>query len=420
MSRPVVARGVGILMLVLLTPVIADSQTPALRIVVSAGQPAPGGGTFEHFTVESQPVVAPPNVRGEVAFFATLLRGAGAEGLFLLTARGITKIAVEGDRAPGGGTLSGFGRHPIPSINATGSVAFAAAVSQGKTVEGIFLSSAGKLRAVVVAGEPAPGIPSGTFANVDFPALNDRGDVAFLATVRRGRESLEAIYVHAGGRVKKVAAQEDPAPAGGTFAGFGAPALSSQGVLAFAAVVEGRGVPGGVFIAAGDRLRMLAGAGENSPLGGIFAKFSERVAINGAGTVAFTAILKDAPARSATFVVQGDQVRKIVALGDAAPRGGAFSNFGFWPALSSSGTVAFTASVDPGPPSTGVFVAGPAWTKQVAAVGDSLAGGATLQSFGLYPTVTTSPSGLVTFATAPTATGEGTESIYLADPTRLP
>jgi len=420
MSRPVVARGVGILMLVLLTPVIADSQTPALRIVVSAGQPAPGGGTFEHFTVESQPVVAPPNVRGEVAFFATLLRGAGAEGLFLLTARGITKIAVDGDRAPGGGTLSGFGRHPIPSINAAGSVAFAAAVSQGKTVEGIFLSSAGKLRAVVVAGEPAPGIPSGTFANVDFPALNDRGDVAFLATVRRGRESLEAIYVRTGGRVRKVAAQEDPAPAGGTFAGFGAPALNSEGVVAFAAVVEGRGIPGGVFIAAGDRLRMLAGAGENSPLGGIFAKFSERVTINSAGAVAFTAILKDAPARSATFVVQGDQVRRIVALGDAAPAGGAFSNFGFWPALSSSGTVAFTASVDPGPPSTAVFVAGPARMKQVAAVGDSLPGGATLQSFGLYPTVTTSPSGLVTFATAPTATGEGTESIYVADPARMP
>src|SRR5436190_1802651 len=151
MTRPVVARGIGVLMLVLLMPSIAPSQTSALRTVVSAGQPAPGGGTFEHFTVESQPVVAPSNVRGEVAFFAT---------------------------------------------------------------------------------------------------------------VRRGRESLEAIYVRAGGRVRKVVAQEDPAPAGGTFAGFGAPALDSKGGVAFAAVAEGRGVPGGVFLAAGDRLRMLAGAGE--------------------------------------------------------------------------------------------------------------------------------------------------------------
>jgi hypothetical protein len=165
---------------------------------------------------------------------------------------------------------------------------------------------------------------------------------------------------------------------------------------------------------------MLAGAGETSPLGGIFAKFSERVAINSAGTVAFTAILKDAPARSATFVVEGDKARKIVALGEAAPTGGVFSNFGFWPALSSSGAVAFTASVDPGPPPTGVYVAGPAGMKQVASIGDSLVGGAMLRSFGLYPTVTMSPSGLVTFATAPTATGEGTESIYIADPARLP
>ena len=205
------------------------------------------------------------------------------------------------------------------------------------------------------------------------------------------------------------------------------PALTTAGVdVNHELRASGRGattrgnVLRGVFVAAGDRLRMLAGAGEQSPLGGIFAKFSERVAINGAGTVAFTAILKDAPARSAMFLVEGDRIRKIVALGDSAPAGGVFSNFGFWPVLSTSGTLAFTASIDPGPPSTGVFVAGPTGMKQVASVGDALPGGATLRSFGLYPTVTMSPSGLVTFATAPTATGEGAESIYVADPARLP
>jgi hypothetical protein len=128
----------------------------------------PGCGTFERFSVESQPVIAPPNARGDVAFFASLLRGAGAEGLFLTGARGIVKVAAEGDQAPGGGSLSGFGRHPIPSVNAEGNVVFAAAVSKGRTVEGIFESSRGTLRAVAVAGQPAPGIPSGTFASLDF------------------------------------------------------------------------------------------------------------------------------------------------------------------------------------------------------------------------------------------------------------
>ncbi len=419
MALPAALRPSVILMF-LLIHVPAAGQPTALRTVVSAGQAAPEGGTFEHFSIESQPVVAPPNGRGEVAFFASLLRGAGSEGLFLATARGIVKVVIEGDRAPGGGTLSGLGRHPIPSVNAAGSVAFAAAVSKGRTVEGIFVSSRGTLRAVAVAGEPAPGIPSGTFANLDFPALNDRGDVAFLATVRRGRDTVEAIHVRMGGRVRKVISQEDPAPAGGTFAAFGAPALNSAGVVAFAAVVEGRGVPGGVFTVADGRVRMLAGAGDDTPLGGIFAKFSERVTIDSTGAVAFTAVLKGAPVRSAIFVVEGDRQKKIVALGDPAPGGGVFSSFGFWPALGSSGGVAFTASVDPGPPPTAVYISSPAGVKKIVGIGDPLPGGAKLESFGLYPTVTMGPGGHITFTTAPTATGEGSEGIYIADTARSP
>ncbi len=408
------------MLILLLIHVSAAGQPTALRTVVSAGQAAPGGGTFEHFSVESQPVVAPPNARGDVAFFASLLRGAGSEGLFLATSRGIVKVAAEGDRAPGGGALSGFGRHPIPSVNLAGNVVFAAAVSKGKIVEGIFLSSRGRLRALAVAGEPAPGIPSGTFANLDFPALNDRGDVAFLATVRRGRETIEAIHVRTGGGVRKVVSQEDPAPAGGTFTAFGAPALNNAGVVAFAAVVEGRGVPGGVFTVADDRVRMLAGAGDGTPLGGIFVKFSERVTIDHSGAVAFIALLRGAPVLSALFVAEGDRLKKVVALGDPAPAGGVFSSFGFWPTLGSRGAAAFTASVDPGPPPTAVYVSGPAGITKIAGIGDPLPGGAKLESFGLYPTVTMGPGGHVTFTSAPTATGEGGEAIYIADTARRP
>src|SRR5437867_9920448 len=283
------------------------AESRILQRVVVAGQPAPGGGVFERFSIEVLPVVAPVNSHGHVAFFATILRGRTSEGYFRATGRRIDTIAAQGDAAPGGGTFSGFGRHPIPALNEAGDVAFAAAVSGGKTVEGIFATTGRRLRAVAVVGGAAPGIASGTFANLDAPALNDRGDVAFLATVRRGRETLEAIHLRTGGRVRKVVGQEDPAPAGGTFVAFGAPALSSAGAVAFAAVVDGRGVPGGVFIIADGRVRMLVGAGDESPLGGIFAKFSERVAIDNTGAVAFTALLKGAPVSSAIFVAEGDR-----------------------------------------------------------------------------------------------------------------
>src|SRR5207244_668594 len=93
----------------------------------------------------------------------------------------LQRVVVAGQPAPGGGD-----------------VAFAAAVSGGKTVEGIFATTGRRLRAVAVVGGAAPGIASGTFANLDAPALNDRGDVAFLATVRRGRETVEAIYLSSG------------------------------------------------------------------------------------------------------------------------------------------------------------------------------------------------------------------------------
>src|SRR5207247_2446908 len=96
-------------------------------------------------------------------------------------------------------------------------------------------------------------------------------------------------------------------------------------------------VAGGVFVAKGGRTRMLVGAGDESPIGGIFAKFSERVALNSAGAVAFTSLLKDAPVAQAVFVVEGGRPRKVVALGDGAPGGGVFSHFGLWPALSADG-----------------------------------------------------------------------------------
>src|SRR5881409_2584852 len=399
-------------------PLSVTAESPILHRVVVAGQAAPGGGAFERFSIEALPVVAPVNSRGQVAFFATLLRGRASEGFFLATGTRIDTIAAEGDRAPEGGAFSGFGRHPVPALNEAGDVAFAAAVSGGKTVEGIFATTGRRLRAVAVVGGAAPGIASGTFANLDAPALNDRGDVAFLATVRRGRETVEAIYLSSGATLSKIVAQGDPAPAGGAFAGFAVPALNNSGTVVFAAVVEGRAVPGGVFVASAGRIRMLVGAGDETPIGGIFAKFSERVALNGAGAVAFTAALKEAPVAQAVFVVEGGRPRKVVALGDGAPGGGVFSHFGLWPALSADGAVAFTASVDGGGPPSGVFVATSTRIERLVGIGDGLAAGGRLASFGLYPIATISAAGGATFATAPSASGGGVEGIFLVPPAR--
>jgi hypothetical protein len=386
-----------------------------IRRIAVTGQAAPNGGAFDRFSVESLPIVAPINGKGQVAFFASVVRGRASEGFFLSTATRVSKLVADGDAAPGGGVFSGFGRHPVPALNDAGELAFAATIAGARAVEGIFVASSRGVRSVALAGSAAPDIPSGTFANLDTPAINNRGEVAFLATVRRGRESLEAIYLQSGGKVRKVVAQGDPAPAGGTFAGFGPPSLNGNGLIVFAAVVEGRAVPGGVFVAKRTGIAMLVGAGEDTPDGGIFAKFSERVAVNDAGTVAFNAILKGAPISGAIYVVD-DRARRVAGLSDTAPGGGVFSHFGLWPALTASGAVVFAASVDGGPAPVAVFVAAGGATSKVASVGDALPGGGTLVSFGLYPHAATSSSGVITFATAPDATGAGTEGVFAIDP----
>ena len=391
------------------------AEPRAIRRVVVTGQPAPGGGAFDRFSVESLPIVAPVNDKGQVAFFATVVRGRAGEGFFLASGTRITRVVADGDPVPGGGVFSGFGRHPIPALNNSGELAFAAAISGARAVEGIFVASPRRVRVVALAGATAPGIPSGTLAGVDVPAINDRGDVAYLASVRRGRESLEAIYLHAGGRTRKVVAQGDPAPAGGTFAAFGPPSLNGSGIVAFGAVVEGRAAPGGVFLAKGDAVRMVVGAGDETPDGGIFAKFSERVALNAAGAVAFTAILKNAPIRGAIYVID-DRLRRVVGLGDAAPGGGVFSHFGLWPSLSATGTVGFIASVDGAATPVAAFVTGRDAAARVAGVGDALPGGGTLVSFGLYPFAAMSSAGAVSFATAPDAVGAGAEGVFAIDP----
>jgi hypothetical protein len=116
------------------------SETGAPRAVVRSGLAAPGGGRFDRFDVTSQPIVAPVNARGQVAFYATVLRAPAREGIFLAEAGHVTKVAAFGDSVPGGGTLAEFGAHPLPSLNIVGHVAFGAQIAGGRATEGVFLA----------------------------------------------------------------------------------------------------------------------------------------------------------------------------------------------------------------------------------------------------------------------------------------
>ena len=72
-----------VLSVLLLSMSVAGARAQSsVRAVAIAGDPAPGGGTFEHFGVEALPIVAPANTKGQVAFFATILRSSASEAFF--------------------------------------------------------------------------------------------------------------------------------------------------------------------------------------------------------------------------------------------------------------------------------------------------------------------------------------------------
>src|SRR2546430_14510216 len=373
-------------------------EVHALRLVVASGQAAPSGGSFDRFDVSSQPIVAPVNARGQVAFYASVARAKATEGIFLATASRITKAAAVGDSVPGGGVLSEFARHPLPALNDACKVAFGASVAGARATEGIFLVADGSLKTIALSGADAPGVQNGTFVEFDAPVLNNRDEIAFVGTVRRGRETLQVLYFYSGGVLRKLVAGGDPAPRGGRFDRFGLPAINNKGVVAFPAVLERGAVLGGIFLAGARDLRLLVGAGEIGPGGAMLVRFSERAAIDDADNVAFVAHLGSSAASEAVLVANASGLTQLATVGESAPGGGRFAAFGPWPNFGPNATVAFVAAVDDGPGTLGIYVGNPGAIHRVAMVGDRLANGV-IPAFALNSVTSVGSRGGLTFAT---------------------
>src|SRR5579864_424236 len=264
------------------------SESGPLRAVVHSGLPAPGGGRFDRFDVTAQPIVAPVNASGQVAFYATVLHAPAREGIFLTQAGRVTKVAAFGDALPGGGTLAEFAGHPLPALNAAGHVAFGAQIAGGRATEGVFLVAEEGLKVIALAGDDAPGVPTGVLVDFNAPALNDNDELAFVANVRRGRDTLDVLYFWNGRRLQRVVAEgERLLRIGGTMDKIGGPALNNSGVIAFPAAIFRGPMLGGIFVAGTRSLGLLVAAGDRTPSGAAILRFSERVTIDDEGAVSF-------------------------------------------------------------------------------------------------------------------------------------
>ncbi len=385
----------------------ALSQT-ALRPIVLAGQIAPGGGRFDRFEVATQPVVAPVNARGQVAFYATVVHAFAREGIFLAEAGRISKVAAFGDAVPGGGMLGIFSDHPLPALNAAGHVAFDAEVAGGRATEGVFLVRDSELHVIALADDDAPGVPGGVLVGFDTPALNDNDELAFVATVRRGRDTLHVLYFWNGRRLQRLVAEgELLLRVGGVMDGIGLPALNNNGVVAFPAAIVKGPVLGGIFVAGTRELRLLVAAGDRTADGAMIQRFSEQIAIDDNDAITFGAYLgTSGNLREAVLRRGADGLAAIAVEGAPAPGGGRYDGFGPWPTVAADGDAAFTAALDGGPGPLAAFAGTPGHVRRVATMGEALPGGGQIGRFVLNAVAVAGPGGRLTFATMADREGE--------------
>jgi hypothetical protein len=403
-GRPSVnARGdVAFLALIAPTdPAVADDPflpTPAalflyrggkLGLVARSGQQTPDGvldlvGSVSLLSDPDAPEVTErsPAVTeaGDVAFLAALT-GANTDGaIFVAPAAGglVTRLRIA-DPFDGGEILT-LGP---PAMNAAGVLAFHASATTSDPadddglVDGIFTAGPAGLAVVVRDGaQPMPlDQPLSEFQ--DPVALNDNGDVVFLAgplfdpsedadPTSDGIPGVVAVVAGvprlAGYPGQQIGADRVTGLQLGVAGGseLAAPAIGSDGSVVFFASMNGGSVEAILRWTGGDTTAPVVytaggGAGE-TPAGGRYAGAGSAPAVDAAGGVVFFARITSGATSEAVIYRPLGAGSVGIVVGDAAPNAGFFAGPPFAaPLVNDRGDVVFHAFVARGPASAGLF-----------------------------------------------------------------
>lgn len=316
--------------------------------VALKGQIAPGsGGVFSNFSPFS--AVGPAiDDADEVAFMASITRPASTsppvlDAIYLYGAGGLTAVVISGQTAPG----TGGGRYASifpPSINGKGSIAFVATLTGSNpytTIGGLFLYSGGVVTPIALVGQTASGTNGGLFLSFGFyypPSINNKGDIAFYATIT-GSGPASGIFLYSGGKVTAVALAGQSGP-GGTFVGFKQPpAINNNGNVAFTANIldPSTGTSGqALLLYSGGSMTRIAATGQPAigTAGGVMSDLSAP-SINDANAIGFNALalgipITDGQAR-VYYLYSGGSTNLVVMAGQPAPTvtGDVFSRLGY-------------------------------------------------------------------------------------------
>ena len=204
-----------------------------LTRIVRSGQPEPGGGSF--FDGFSWPSL---NRVGDVAFVGLL--DSGGEGVYRGDGGPLVEIARTGDESPPGWLITDFTPVAGVAVNDAGQVAMRAYVDPPGCcglANVIYLGSGGALTMPVFGGQALPGggtVPAAINRNL---ALNNRGQVVFMSPQNNSASGI--FRVDAGGDLLKIALGDETVPGSSTqtfvwISGYDF-ALNEQGDVAFVA-----------------------------------------------------------------------------------------------------------------------------------------------------------------------------------------
>jgi hypothetical protein len=234
-------------------------------VVIPFVSPAPEGGTFQGSFFA--PTI---NNRGDIVFAGLIATEDGVHnvpdtgeayiglgfGIFRASKHGLVSSLVSpGDPAPGGGT---FDYAVGPWVNDGGDVSFIGHIAGEESVvpgfpaQADFISALGSLylmrgatgsiRAIVHAGDPAPG--GGNFRAVFFDAMNNAGEIVFSAdlTPPPGANQDIGVFLYSGGKIIAIARPGTPMPGGGTVVNTsivgGNAHINNRGDVVFSAIVD--------------------------------------------------------------------------------------------------------------------------------------------------------------------------------------
>ncbi len=296
------------------------------RAVVVRGDPAPAAPGARFGSLAPNPVVNDAGAvafRGSVRFTDEEGTKVTQEGLFLAERGTVRVVALAGQPSPAGPP---FFEIRDPALTGVPSVAFRAELgdSMMPVGTGIFLADPAGLRAVALTQDDmGGGVSLASFSGV--PSVDASGRVALLANRARGGQGLgPAILAGPPGALELVVARDMPGPAGGIFRSLGVPSMNAAGHIAFrGSFLPQTGGTAGVFFADATGIRPYLVVGETTPIGGRFASFNARGALNDNDEYAFIANVSRGEARNGIFVASPTtlSVRQLeLALGRKRPR----------------------------------------------------------------------------------------------------